>query len=123
MRFTVGEINVICTSLQRSLAFYRDVLGFEPVRQEGAGWHMRNGNVRFLLLGVAANPQPVIRYCQQPEFSVDLLVDDLQDALRHFRKHKVQPMDDFDPDQDRFFVRDPDGLVFEIIQASGRDGA
>ncbi|NRA08957.1 MAG: VOC family protein, partial [Myxococcales bacterium] len=29
MKFRFGEINVVCTDRDRSLAFYRNVLGFE----------------------------------------------------------------------------------------------
>ena len=31
---TIGVINIICTDLERSLEFYRDVLGFEVLEKE-----------------------------------------------------------------------------------------
>jgi len=37
MTFRLGPVNVICTSLERSLAFYRDVLGFE-LAERGEGF-------------------------------------------------------------------------------------
>ncbi len=33
MKFAVGEINIICTNLEASLRFYRDILGFVPTRR------------------------------------------------------------------------------------------
>ncbi len=37
MKCVIGEINVICTDLERSLAFYRDALDFIPLEAEGPG--------------------------------------------------------------------------------------
>ena len=40
MRFRMGETNIICTDLERSLHFYRDLLGFEALEPEGPAWHL-----------------------------------------------------------------------------------
>lgn len=113
---TVGEINIICTDLERSLTFYRDVLGFEAVAREDPGYHMRCGPVRVLLLAVAGAPGAVAPYCSRPEISIDLMVDNLQDAFLLLKARNVTFVSEFEPDADRFFIRDPDGLVFEVIQ-------
>lgn len=112
----IGEINVICTDLDRSLRFYRDVLGFEAVEEEGPAWHMTCGAVKFLLLAVAGESREPTPYCAYPEFSIDLMVDDLEATHRRFQEHGVEFVSEFEPDADRFMIRDPDGLVFEVIQ-------
>ena len=118
MRASVGEINIICTDLDRSLQFYRDVLGFEVLAQEDPGYHPACGETRFLLLGVAESARMAQPYCATPEFSVDLMVDDLAITHQHLRKHNVTFVSEWKPNADRFFIRDPDGLVFEVIQKS-----
>ena len=37
MRFTVGEVNVVCADLERSLRSCRDGLGFDVVRRVRSG--------------------------------------------------------------------------------------
>jgi hypothetical protein len=55
-------------------------------------------------------------YCQVPEFSMDLLVDDLAQARRDCNAANVTFVAEFELTAERFFIRDPDGLVWEIIQ-------
>lgn len=117
MNFTIGEINIIGTDLERSLHFYRDVLGFEAIEREDPGYHLRCGDVKLLLLAVAG-PGQIQPYCSKPEISIDLLVDDLQEAYIHLTSYGVKFVSEFEPNSDRFFIRDPDGLVFEVIQSS-----
>ena len=118
MRCTIGEINIVCSDLHRSLKFYLDVLGFEAIEQEGPAYHLRCDGVRFLLLAVAHDAKNPPAYCAMPEFSVDLMVDDLEEAYAHLRSHQVTFVTEWEPNRDRFFIRDPDGLVFEVIQRS-----
>jgi len=115
MHLEIGEINVICTDLDRSLRFYRDVLGFEALESEGPAWHMACGSVKFLLLEAAEMPHIPSPYCRHPEFSIDLLVEDLESTYRHYRASGVVFVSEFMPNSDRFMIRDPDGLVFEVI--------
>ena len=113
---TIGEINIICTDLDRSLPFYRDVLGFEAIEQEGIAYHLRCGQTRFLLLPVASSKLSRPPYGQTPEFSIDLLVDDLTETVRHFQAHQVEFVSEWQANDKRVYIRDPDGLVFEVIQ-------
>lgn len=113
---TVGEINIICSDLQRSLRFYRDALGFRILEQEGVSCHMRCNQVHFLLLAIAQQPASSAPYGQVPQFSVDLLVDDLPAAVRHLTAHDVEFVSEWEANEKRVFIRDPDGLVFEVIQ-------
>jgi catechol 2,3-dioxygenase-like lactoylglutathione lyase family enzyme len=122
MHCRIGETNIICTDLERSLRFYRDLLGFEALEPEGPAWHLACDGRKFLLLGVAGRSREPTPYCEVAEFSLDLLVDDLREAKRRFEAAGVQFVSEFEPSADRFFIRDPDGLVLEIIQAANGDG-
>jgi catechol 2,3-dioxygenase len=116
MHCRVGEINIICTELDRSLRFYRDVLGFEVLGAEGPAYHLACGGTRFLLLGVARRSREALPYCQVADFSIDLLVPDLDEARRHMQAAGVETIFEPSPSSTRFFIRDPDGLVIELIR-------
>lgn len=117
LAFTPGETNIICLDLERSLTFYRDVLGFEVVEKEGsAAIHMRCADRPFLLLAVAKAPLSEAEYCEFPAVSFDLLVRNIEETVNYFRDHGVEfesPWNEKDP---YVFIKDPDGLVIEIVQ-------
>ena len=113
---TIGEINIICTDLDRSITFYRDVLGFELLKREKLACHLRCGHINFLLLAIAQSRPPNLPYGRTPTFSIDLLVDDLTNVVAHFKAEQVEFVSEWAPNEKRVFIRDPDGLVFEVIQ-------
>lgn len=117
MKFTFGEINIICRDLQRSLHFYRNLLGFTEVAEEDGAVHLRSGNQLFLLLPVAAQDAPApAPYCTVPTYSMDLTVHDLKAAYDYFQQNKVTIERAWKPDAVMFVIRDPDGMLWEIIQ-------
>lgn len=114
---SIGEINVICSSLDASLRFYRDVLGFEQLNEEQGCWHMACDGVRFLLLPFAERNEERPAYCSVPAISVDLVVEDLDAARTYLAAKDVDIVDEPHDNDGCFFIRDPDGLVFEVVQA------
>jgi len=121
--FSIGEINVICSDIEESLHFYRDILGLSPVEQEDDAWHLRCGAQSVLLLPAAAQRGDVAPYCSVPVVSVDLMVKDLAAACRHFKAHNVAFDRDWSPDARSFHIRDPDGIVWEVIASARQQGA
>jgi catechol 2,3-dioxygenase-like lactoylglutathione lyase family enzyme len=115
VKFSPGEINIICTDIKQSLYFYLDILGFEMLEEEDGCYHLRCGAYQFLLLPVAQKPLAITPYCDVPTFSADLLTPDLEGAYRHFQSHNVTFERAWQPGARSFIVRDPDGLVWEII--------
>ena len=118
MKFTFGEINIVCRDLKRSLHFYRDLLGFTKVAEEDGAIHLRSGKQLFLLLPVAehASPAPT-PYCSVPTYSMDLMVDDLKAAYDFFLQNNVTIEQAWTSDAVMFVIRDPDGMFWEIIQS------
>jgi catechol 2,3-dioxygenase-like lactoylglutathione lyase family enzyme len=91
LTFKPGETNIICLDLERSLRFYRDILGFQVVEHEGsAAVHMRCAEQPFLLLAVAKSPINEVEYCEVPAISFDLLVRDIKEAVSYFENHGVE---------------------------------
>ncbi len=113
--FSLGEINIICTDIQRSLHFYVDILRFEILEQEEDCYHLRCDNHLFLLLPVAHSPLEMTPYCSVPTFSADLLTPDLESAYHYFLSHNITFERLWQPQARSFIIRDPDGLVWEII--------
>ncbi|MEE9553166.1 MAG: VOC family protein [candidate division Zixibacteria bacterium] len=116
MEFKTGEINIVCADLDRSLTFYRDILGFTLIEREGIACRLQCENTCFLLLPVANSPRSREPYCSIPIISFDLLVDDIEKAYKYLQENKVEFEAELEPGSPRFFILDPDGLVIEIIQ-------
>lgn len=112
----VGEINVICSNLEASLAFYRDVLGFTVTGEEDGAVHLDCGGQSFLLLPYAKTKRDLQPYVSVTEFSVDLLVDDLKSAYEHLKTKGVGFAQSYKEADSYFVIRDPDGLCIEVVQ-------
>ena len=119
MRLSIGDINIICTSITASLRFYRDVLGFSVVEAEGPFARLSCGDRHVQLLAVADAGAQAHRYSTVPTMSFDVLCDDLGQTRRHLEGLGATVLSDPAPSDRRFFVADPDGLVVEIIGRSG----
>jgi catechol 2,3-dioxygenase-like lactoylglutathione lyase family enzyme len=115
MNFQPGETNIACTNLERSLTFYRDVIGMEVVEMEGGAIRLHLGNRYFLLLPFAKAPCNHA-YPDHASMTFDLIVDDIQAALAHFQRQQVTIVGEVNAESGLFFVADPDGLVLEIVQ-------
>ena len=116
MQFETGEINIICTEIDRSMNFYHNVLGFKLIEREGTACRLKYGPTTLLLLPLSDNHLPQRRYCSFPTISLNLMVDDIDAAAAYFRKHNIPFEDEVDPNLKRCIIRDPDGIFLEIIQ-------
>ena len=114
--FSIGEINVICSSLERSLAFYRDVLGFDFVEEEAGAVRLSCRGRDVLLLPFAAAAEQPSVYCSRPTISLDLYVESIETAHRHLTGKGIIFERDWQPPAKHFHIRDPDGLVWEVIE-------
>lgn len=115
MQFTPGEINIICTDLEASLVFYRDVLGFIPTQDEDGFYHMQFAGRQYLLLPTAKKSFPVDEYETVSQFSMDLNVEDIASAYKYFQEHEVEFATKWSEGLRMFVIRDPDGLHWEIV--------
>jgi catechol 2,3-dioxygenase-like lactoylglutathione lyase family enzyme len=118
MQFSqIQHCSVVVQSLERSAEFYRDVLGLTeiaiPSTFKPAGlkvrWFRLGSQQIHILLG--AEKQPL------SQGHMALEVDDAQ-AARSWMKEKGIDIQEtiLIPGADRFFLRDPDGNLIEIIE-------
>lgn len=118
MQFSqIQHCSVVVQNLERAAAFYRDVLGLTeieiPVTFKPAGL-----NVRWFRLG--AQQIHILQGAENPpgtQHHMALQVDDAQ-ATRLWMKAKGFEVEEtiLIPGADRFFVRDPDDNLIEIIE-------
>ena len=116
MKFRFGETNVFCVDRERSLAFYRDVLGFEVAEEEAGAIRLRAGPRRLLLLPFAGPAPERRRYGAEPTMSFDMLVDDIDAAHAYLIARGVEIEAPPSEERRHLFCRDPDGLVIEVIE-------
>lgn len=101
--------------MPRSVAFYRDILGLDVLREEGGSWaEFDTGEVRFALHAVMeGQPAP------PPGGTIVFRVDDLESSCRFLRDLGVifDDMDGEVPGYARFAsLRDPDGNPVQLIE-------
>ena len=112
----VGEVDVLGTDLAPVREFYCDLLGLEPVEQEGEhALHRELGGVRFLLLAVASEPAAVVRLGRRATIGCDPFTDDLAGLCRQQEEAGVRFSRAYDGRSAH--VLDPDGNVLELPQA------
>ncbi|MBQ8144814.1 MAG: VOC family protein [Butyricicoccus sp.] len=118
-RFDHNNINVL--DLERSLAFYREALGFTEVRRINAG----DGSFTIVFLGDGVTEHRLeltwLRDWNRPynlgdnEFHLALTVDDFDAA---HEKHKEMGCICFENEaMGIYFINDPDNYWIEIIPA------
>ena len=116
MRFALGGVNVGCRDLERSLAFYRDILGFEPETIDRGYAELRAGRLRVHLFERAEPSKEDAGQDEAQAVSIDLMVDNIEEAYEHCESRGVAFKEKLTPAMDYFVVRDPDGLTIEIIE-------
>ena len=116
MKFYAGETNIICSDLETSLRFYQNVLGFEEVEHDDGAIRMKFSGQYYLLLPVAKPSSKRNEYCTFPEDSLDILVDDMKEAVAHFQTHNVKFIRPYKEGEKWVIICDPDGLVMEVME-------
>lgn len=117
--FKFNHFNFNVLGLDRSLKFYKDALGLEPVREKDAA----DGSYKIIFLGDGATAFRLeltwLRDHKEPydlgeqEFHLALTVEDYAGA---FEKHKAMGCVCFEnPAMGIYFIEDPDGYWIEII--------
>ena len=90
MEFQFGEVNVICTDLDRSLEFYTSTLGFKEIERDGGGVHLACGSQRVLLLPFAKEGVAEGEYCKAACISFDLYTKNIDEAYSYFKARGVK---------------------------------
>ena len=115
----MSHVSFPVRDLARSLAFYRDVLGFSEIPRPALGvpgaW-LRAGDAEVhLIAGVdglpLGAPPPVLNPAAH---HVALRIDDYQASLERLRAHDLEVLE-AGPQQSQMWLQDPDGHIIELI--------
>lgn len=115
--FELNHVAIHVADVEKSCAFYRDILRLEPMARPGfvfPGAWFRLGTFQELHI-IGERKEPVISHNRGNHFA--LRVDDLEAWQAHFKKHGVE----YRPPQRRpdgatqIFLRDPDGHTIELF--------
>ena len=117
--FTFNHFNFNVLNLARSVQFYHDALGLEPVRTKDAS----DGSFRLVFLGDGHSPfqleltwlrdHPQKYDLGECEFHLALAVEDMEKA--HALHEKLGCICYENPAMGIYFISDPDGYWIEII--------
>lgn len=113
MKVSFRSLSIFCTDLDRSFAFYKDLLGAEPLRSELARRWIRLGELEINLVPNASIPAGTTF----PDNAMAVLwveVDDLSGFVEDARQRKVECVDYVEGEF--AFIADPDGLLIEVWQ-------
>lgn len=143
------HIGICVSDWERSLAFYRDVLGFQLLSELQVGGEptdrllrLKNTDLRAIYLERDGTRIELLYYASpghrgdaQPRpmnqlglTHLSLRVDDLPALLEALKQAKVHILDETHVDFSAFaagavFITDPDGTLIELVQAPGDPAA
>lgn len=122
----IGQIGIRCRDLQRSLSFYRDILGLEEfMRLEIDGAQviiLRAGSVDVELIQASPTEEPLQAegHCGLNHFA--LFVRNIDEMVRGLKEKGVKILSEpREAPKDIWgaFVEGPDGVRIELIQFTG----
>jgi catechol 2,3-dioxygenase-like lactoylglutathione lyase family enzyme len=122
LRVTLDHCVIHVSDWERSNAFYRDVIGAEPVRR-GAGWAYRLGDQQLNAHGPGVDAHPLARDPVRPGNS-DLCFrwpGSIADAVTHLERHGVAVEEGPVARHGALgegvsvYFRDPDGSLMEFL--------
>ncbi|MGC1303938.1 MAG: VOC family protein [Caulobacteraceae bacterium] len=116
----ISHVALQVADLERSIGFYREVLGlevFEDDRDNPDGSNIK-GAVGGFGIELSQRPAAAAAATQAESPSLSFAVENLDEAFAALRaRHAVAADAPMDVDGVRFFtIRDPDGLAIELIQ-------
>ena len=117
MKITVQYSTMIVNSLEESIPFYRDILGF----QEGYHVDLPFGGITIMKSPDGAS----VELIEAPQFETGLYsvgtdVDDLDEVIAHLKENGYEPDGEITPTTvgRQVFVKDPNGVRICLIEHS-----
>ncbi|XP_031252011.1 uncharacterized protein LOC116117796 [Pistacia vera] len=119
---SLNHISIVCRSVEKSIDFYQNVLGFFPIRRpsfdfEGA-WLFNYGIGIHLLKSDDPNQMPSINPINPKDNHISFQCESMAIVERKLKEMKIQYMkarvDEGGISVDQLFFHDPDGSMIEI---------
>lgn len=121
--FTFDHFNFNVSDLDKSLAFYKQALGLEPVGKSIDGkdgsfiiTYLGDGSSAFRLELTWLRDHPQKYDLGECEFHLAVTADDFDAALARHREMGCVCFEN--PDMGIYFIEDPDGYWIEIVPAT-----
>ncbi|TVU21598.1 hypothetical protein EJB05_31246, partial [Eragrostis curvula] len=121
---SLNHISVVCRSLQSSLSFYRDVLGFVQIRRPGSlnfdgAWLFNHGiGIHLLQAEDPASMPPVKTEINPKDNHISFQAESMDAVQRRLKelgiKYEHRRVEEGGLFVDQLFFHDPDGFMIEV---------
>ena len=116
----LGHVVLYVTNVERSAAFYREVLGFPEIHRDGGAAAFSSGRTHheLLLIGIGGQPRKK-KHIESGLYHIGLKIGDsleeLQKAYQELRKKNVTIIGTADHTVTKsIYIEDPDGNEIEL---------
>jgi catechol 2,3-dioxygenase-like lactoylglutathione lyase family enzyme len=104
----IDHVSVLVSDLQRSQAFYQSVFGMKAISEDKANQILRLGNDRTIVsLRHEGDARGVVDH-----FAIAVDGFNRQTVTAQLKQHGLDPQENV---QYGFYVRDPDGMVVQVV--------
>ncbi|XP_065850523.1 glyoxylase I 4-like [Euphorbia lathyris] len=120
---SLNHISVVCRSLQKSLNFYQDLLGFFPIRRPGSfnfdgAWLFNYGIGVHLLQSEDPENMPKISHINPKDNHVSFQCESIGGVEKKLKEMKIEyvkgRVEEGGIYVEQLFFHDPDGSMIEI---------
>ena len=121
---SVHHVSFAVRDLEKSRAFYQDLLGLEPVERPdiglpGAWYAAGNSEVHLIAtpkgVAVGTPPESLTPLANHSAFAIE----DYAATLAYLKERRAEILET-KPEIGQLWIRDPDGNVIELIDSRGR---
>lgn len=104
----IDHVSVLVSDLQKSQAFYQSVFGMKPISEDKPNQILRLGNDRTIVsLRHEGDAKGVVDH-----FAIAVEGFNRQTVTAQLKQHGLDPQENV---QYGFYVRDPDGMVVQVV--------
>ncbi|WP_306421053.1 VOC family protein [Halalkalibacter sp. APA_J-10(15)] len=113
------HVSLVCRDLQRSVVFYRDMIGLEQIERpdfdfEGAWFALGAGQLHLIVDEARIPNNPLEPHSRNPHFAIR--VEDYNETVKWLKENEIEMIEKPHSKSGfaQIFCQDPDGYLIEL---------